>query len=258
MMNLIRIWTIAQNTFWQVMRDRVLYVIIIFIILMFGAAGLLPEIAATTEDKITLDFGIAMISLLSLIITLFASTALINQEIEKRTVYLLVAKPISRVELILGKHLGLSSILWILIATMMLFYFLVLSWNKIPYPSMSLTLAGVFIWLKLSLMVAVGLLFGVLTNSLLATLLTLGVYVMGSLSRDLLNIGQFSENISIERLMNGLYLILPDLARLDLKNDAVYGQLPTLPILMTNIGYGLLYTILLLSIAISLFSRREF
>ena len=258
MMNLIRIWTIAQNTFWQVMRDRVLYVIIIFIILMFGAAGLLPEIAATTEDKITLDFGIAMISLLSLIITLFASTALINQEIEKRTVYLLVAKPISRVELILGKHLGLSSILGILIATMMLFYFLVLSWNKIPYPSMSLTLAGVFIWLKLSLMVAVGLLFGVLTNSLLATLLTLGVYVMGSLSRDLLNIGQFSENISIERLMNGLYLILPDLARLDLKNDAVYGQLPTLPILMTNIGYGLLYTILLLSIAISLFSRREF
>ncbi len=252
------ILTITQNTFWQVMRDRVLYVIGFFAILMIIAIRLLPEVAATTENKITLDLGLAVIDFLSLIITIFASTALINQEIEKRTVYLLIAKPISPLELIIGKYLGLSAVLAVLISGMMLIYFIILSWNQIPYPGVSLAISGLFLWLKLSLIVAVGLLFGVLTNSLLATLLTLGVYIMGSLSRDLLNIGQFSENITIERLMTGLYLILPDLARLDLKNDAVYGQFPSIPILLTHILYGVLYTILLLSISIGIFSRREF
>ncbi len=254
----MRILTIARNAFWQVMRDRILYVIGIFALLMIGAVWLLPEISATTEDKITLDFGIAAIDFLSLIITIFASTALINQEIEKRTIYLLVAKPLSRFELIVGKYLGLSAVVAVLIGGMMLLYFVILSCNKIPYPGMSLTISGIFLWFKLSLIVAVGLLFGILTSSLLATLLTLGVYIMGSLSRDLLNIGQYSENSTIERLMSGLYLILPDLGRLDIKNDAVYGQFPAIAILLTNIGYGFLYTILLLSIAIGIFSRREF
>ncbi|MGB3404485.1 MAG: ABC transporter permease [Microcoleaceae cyanobacterium] len=254
----MRILTIAQNTFWQVLRDRVLYIIVFFTILMMGAVILIPEVAATAEQKIILDFGIASIDFLSLIITLFASTTLINQEIERRTVYLLIAKPISRFELILSKYLGLSAILAVLIGAMMAIYFIILSLNTIPYPLLSLILSGLFLWLKLSLIVAAGLLFGVLTNSLLATLLTLGVYIMGSLSRDLLNIGQFSENLGIERLMTGLYLILPDLARLDLKNDAVYGQFPDLVTLFTNITYGVVYTILLLSISIGIFSQKEF
>jgi ABC-type transport system involved in multi-copper enzyme maturation permease subunit len=254
----MRILTIAQNTFWQVLRDRVLYIVVFFTLLMIGAVILIPEVAATAEQKIILDFGIAAIDFLSLIITLFASTTLINQEIERRTVYLLIAKPISRFELIVSKYFGLSAILAVLISAMMLIYFIILSLNQIPYPILSLILSGIFLWLKLSLIVAAGLLFGVLTNSLLATLLTLGVYIMGSLSRDLLNIGQFSENLTIERLMTGLYLILPDLARLDLKNDAVYGQFPDTVTLFTNITYGIVYTILLLSISIGIFSQKEF
>ena len=254
----MKLFTIAQNTFWQVLRDRILYIIVFFTILMLAAVILIPEIAATTEDKIILDFGIAAIDFLSLVVTLFTSTTLINQEIEKRTVYLLIAKPISRLELIVSKYFGLSAILAVLISAMMLIYFIILSLNQIPYPVISLIFSGIFLWLKLSLVVAVGLLFGVLTNSLLATLLTLGVYIMGSLSRDLLNIGQFSENLAIERFMTGLYLILPDLARLDLKNDAVYGQLPDTGMLLTNLTYGIVYTILLLSISMGIFSQREF
>ncbi len=257
-MNLTRILTIASNTFWAVLRDRVLYIIGLFALLMLGMVWLLPEIAATTENKMILDFGLAAISLLSLIITIIVSTALIYQEIEKRTIYLLVAKPISSVELILGKYLGLSTVIALLITGMMLIYFGVISWNKIDYFGLSLTISSIFLWLKLSLISATGLLFGVLTNALLATLLTLGVYIMGSLSQDLLSISQLSENLTIERLMTGLYFILPDLARLDLKNDAVYGQLPSILTLFTNFGYGILYISLLLSIAIFIFSRREF
>jgi hypothetical protein len=81
---------------------------------------------------------------------------------------------------------------------------------------------------------------------------------MGHSTRDLVALGKLTKNPGIEQLMMGLYLVLPDLARLNLRNDAVYGQVPYLPGLITDAGYGLLYVVLLLSVAIAIFSRREF
>src|ERR687885_2834552 len=110
-MNLRRILTVATNVFWEVIRDRILYLIIIFALLMAASVRLIPELAATTENKIILDVGLAAMSILGLIATVFVATGLVNKEIEKRTVYLLVAKPITGAELIVGKHLGLSAVL---------------------------------------------------------------------------------------------------------------------------------------------------
>jgi ABC-type transport system involved in multi-copper enzyme maturation permease subunit len=107
-------------------------------------------------------------------------------------------------------------------------------------------------------MAGVGILFGVFSSSLLATLLTFGVYLMGHSTRDLVALGKLTKNPGIEQLMMGLYLVLPDLARFNLRNDAVYGQVPYLAGLITDAGYGLLYVVLLLSVAIAIFSRREF
>lgn len=257
-MNLGRVVTIATNVFWEVIRDRILYLIGFFALLMGAAVRLIPELAATTENKIILDIGLAAISLLGLIITVFVSTGLVNKEIEKRTVYILVAKPISRSELIVGKHMGLSAVLAVLVAAMTVIYLAILSFARIPYPLASLLMASLFVWFELSLLVAVGILFGVFTSSLLATILTLAIYLMGHSTRDLLSFGHLTKNPAIEQLMLGIYLVLPDLARLSLRNDAVYGQVPPLAALITNTGYGLVYIILLLSIASLIFSRREF
>ena len=257
-MNLRRIFTIASNVFLEIVRDRILYIIGIFALVMVAAIRLLPEVSAGLESKITLDLGLAMISLLSLLITIFVSTNLVNKEIEKRTVYLLVAKPVSRFELILGKHLGISGVVALLMAGMTLFYGGILSFNRIPYPLGSIVVSVLFLVLQLSLIAAFGILFGVFTSSLLAILLTFGVYVMGSLSRDLLALGKLSENPILEQFTRGLYVILPDLARLDLKNEAVYGYLPSPTLLITNAGYGILYVVLLLSLATAIFWKREF
>ena len=108
------------------------------------------------------------------------------------------------------------------------------------------------------MLTAVALVFGVFTSSLLATLLTFGVYLMGHSTRDLVAVGKLTKNPGIEQLMMGLYLVLPDLARFNLRNDAVYGQVPYLPELIINVGYGLLYGVLLLSVSTAIFSRREF
>jgi ABC-type transport system involved in multi-copper enzyme maturation permease subunit len=257
-MNLNRILTVATNVFWEVIRDRILYLIVVFAVVMAAAVRLIPELAATTEKKIILDIGLAAISLFGLIVTVFVATGLVNKEIEKRTVYLLVAKPISRAELIVGKHVGLSAVLGVLVGAMTVIYLAVLSFNRIPYPLASILIASLFVWFELSLLVGVGILFGVFSSSLLATLLTFGVYLMGHSTRDLVALGKLSKNPGIEQLMMGLYLVLPDLARFNLRNDAVYGQVPYLAALITNAAYGLVYCVLLLSVSIAIFSRREF
>lgn len=253
-----RIWTIATNGFQEVIRDRIFYVIGFFALLLVVAIPLLGEVAVTTEDKIFMDLGLAVIGVLGVLVAIFVGTGLINKEIEKRTVLVLIPKPISRAELIIGKHLGLLGVLAVLVIAMTAIYLALLSFNGINYPLVSLLISELYQFLELSLIVAVALMFGVFTSSILATLLTVGIYLMGHLSRDVLELGKLSENATIETITQALYLVLPDLSRLNLKNEAVYGLLPSSVTLLGHAAYAIVYTILLLAIAILIFSRREF
>lgn len=259
-MSLHRIIVLATNVFREVVRDRILYIIGFYALLLAAAIRLLPEVAATTEDKIFLDFGLAAMNLLGLIVAIFVGTGLVNKEIEKRTVLVLIAKPISRSEFITGKHLGLSAVLGLLVAAMTAIYLAILQFWQIPYPLGSILLAALFLFFQLSLITAVAVGLGVFTSSVLATLLSFGVYLMGNFTQDLVELGRLSQNPGLQRLTQGLYLILPDLSRSDLKNQAVYGPelLPNPLALIANAGYGLLYTVLVLAIAIIIFSRRQF
>ena len=259
-MSVGRIFVIATNVFHEVVRDRILYVIGFYAVLLAAAIRILPEVAATTEDKIFLDFGLAAMSVLGLVVAVFVGTGLVNKEIEKRTVLVLIAKPISRSEFITGKHLGLSAVLALLVSAMTAIYLTLMHFCQIPYPLGSILLAALYLFFQLSLITAVAIGFGVFTSSLLATLLSFGVYLMGNFNQDLVELGRLSRNPGFQRLTQGLYLVLPDLSRLDLKNQAVYGLdlLPSPLTLIANAGYGLLYTVLVLAIAIFIFSRRQF
>jgi ABC-type transport system involved in multi-copper enzyme maturation permease subunit len=137
-------------------------------------------------------------------------------------------------------------------------YMAILVFGRVPFPAGSILVSSLYLFLQLSLITAVAIAFGVFTSSLLATLLTFAVYFMGNFSRDLVTLGTLSKNPAIENMTQSLYLVLPDLARLDLKNQAVYGQLPSLTALLENALYGILYIVALLAIATFVFSRREF
>jgi ABC-type transport system involved in multi-copper enzyme maturation permease subunit len=257
-MNFARTLVITANVFREVIRDRVLYLVGLFAVVMVACVRLLPELSAGTQDKITLDVGLAAMGVFGLVIAVFVGTGLVNKEIEKRTVLVLIAKPISRAEFIVGKHLGLSAVLGVLVAAMTLIYMVVLAFSRVPFPVGNILVSSLFLFFQLSLITAVAIMFGVFTSSLLATLLTFAVYVMGNFTRDLVTLGALSKNPAIASMTKNLYLVLPDLARLDLKNQAVYGQLPGVDLLLANVGYGLLYTVLLLAISILVFSRRQF
>ena len=257
-MNLFRIWAIAANGFREVIRDRILYVIGFFAIFLALALRLLPEISVGADGKIFLDLGLAATSLLGAIVAIFVGTGLINKEIEKKTVLVLIPKPISRTEFIVGKHLGLSAVLAAMIAIMTVIYLAMLYWAKIPFSLSSILLSQAFLFLELAVLTAVAILFGVFTSSILATLFSFGIYFMGHISKDLLKLGAITKNENIENLTKSLYLVLPNLERFNLKNDAVYGLLPASSELFSTLLYGILYIIFLLTIANLIFSLRQF
>lgn len=256
----MRTLVIAKNVFQEVVRDRILYVIGFYTMLLAIAWRVLPEFAATTENKMFLDFGIVAMSAMTLIVAVFVGTGLVKKEIDKRTILLLIAKPVSHSEIISGKFLGLSAVIAVLIGAMTTIYLVFLQLANIPHLTLSLLIAAIFLFLQLALMTAVAITLGVFTNSLLAITLTFAVYLMGNITQDLVNLGRLSQNPVMERITQGLYLVVPDLSRLDLKNDAVYGlhAIPNATVLMANAGYGLLYSMMLLAIASFIFSKREF
>jgi ABC-type transport system involved in multi-copper enzyme maturation permease subunit len=253
-----RVQVVASNVFREVIRDRVLYLLIIYGIGLGLAARLLPELAVAGADrKILIDVGLAGMQLLGLVLAIFVGTGLINKEIEKRTLLALMAKPLSRSEFLFGKHVGLSAVLAVLMAAMTAIYLLVLELTRTPYLMRPTLLTVGFMWLLLSLITAFAIGFGSRMSSLLATIMTIAMYCMGTLSGDIVALGKLTENPTIMRMTRALYLVLPDLSRLDLKNQAVHGILPSLPMLAQNAAYGGIYIVFVLIIAALLFTTRE-
>jgi ABC-type transport system involved in multi-copper enzyme maturation permease subunit len=257
-MNLGRISVIAFNVFRETLREQVLYLILLFTLILVAAVNLLPQLSASGEKKIILDVGIAAIEIVGLIVAVFVGTALVNKEIDKRTIFVLIAKPMSRSEFILGKHLGITSVLALLVGAMSAIFIVVMTLGRIPVPISAILVANFYIFWQLMLLGAIAILFGTFTSSLLASLLTFATYVMGNFTKDLLALGEISRSESLQTVTRIIYLILPDLSRANLKNEAVYGLLPSLPDLFTNGVYILSYTLLVLAIAILIFARKQF
>lgn len=257
-MNIRRLWVIATNVFREVIRDRVLYLIGLYVLVMLLAGRLIPEVATVAADKILQDISLGAIALISLVVAVFVGSGLINKEIEKRTLLVLLAKPMGRSELIVGKHLGLSGVLAVLIAAMGAIHAGLLHSYSVSFDLGALAISLVFLWLELCLLAAVSLLFGVAMSSLLSTLLTLAIFAMGHLSPDLVKLAALAENPSLQKAVRGLYLVLPDLTRLNLRNDAIYSNLPTAGSLGAIALYALCYTVALLAASSLLFQRREF
>jgi ABC-type transport system involved in multi-copper enzyme maturation permease subunit len=259
-MNVIRIWAIGSNSFREIIRERILYVVGLFALVMVAAWRILPEVSGSAQSKILLDSGPAAMTILSVVIAIFVGTNLINREVDRRTILALIPKPISRAEFILGKHLGLSAVLALLLATMLPIYFAMLSLAKISYPVGPLLTSTLFLLLELMVIVAAALMFGSMTSSLLATLLTVMTYLAGHATQEMVKLTNngIANNPAMQNISNVLFTILPNLSALDLKNTAVYGMLPPINTLWTSAAYAFVYTGILLGITIAVFSRRQF
>src|SRR5713101_3262266 len=183
---IIRINAIALNTFREAIRNRILYVLLVFAVVMISFSQILSLLTVGSEEKIIKDFGLASIDVFGVLTSVFIGVGLVSREIERRTVYTLLAKPIHRFEFVLGKYGGLVITLLVNTTVMALWFFLVLALKGMFDPR--LVLAVLLLYLQFLLITAIAVFFSCLSSPILSSVLTLALYVIGHLlwSLDLL------------------------------------------------------------------------
>lgn len=252
-----RVAVIALNTFRENLRDKILYNLLLFALLLIGMSALLGTLTIAEQEKIVSDMGLAAINLVGVLIAIFVGVGLVSKEIDRRTVYTIMARPISRGQFILGKYLGLALTLLVNLLVMGV-VFLATLWMHGTSISPALLQALQLIFVELLLMTALALFFSTFTSTTLSATLTLALYVVGHLTPDLQGIAEKSENPWLRRVMAGLYYLCPNLESLNIKGVAAAGVGVSLSYQAMASLYGLLYAALLLTAACLVFQRRDF
>lgn len=247
---------IARNTFREAVRDRVLYLMLAFALLMILASRFLAMLTVGSETKIIKDLGLSAISVFGLLTAVFVGVSLVFKEIDRRTIYTLLAKPVRRWQFVVGKYFGLMAVLAINAALMFaVLAALVLVYGESPRP---LVAGVVLIVVELAVLAAVAILLSSYTNPMLAALGTVAVYVAGHLS--------WSFDLLAARLPAGVARavprvaswLVPNLDRLDVKAQAVHGAALPPGYLGSAALYGVGYAAVVLVLACAVFERREF
>ncbi len=258
--SLSRVATIARNTFREAVRDRVLYNLVLFVLLLTTGAIFLGELSASQESKIIVDLGLSAILLFGAFIALFVGVGLVYKEIERRTIYAIFSKPVGRGEFLVGKFLGLCLTLSVNVCVMGAGVSLALLYVKGGFDPLVWTIwpAVTLILMELMILVAVALLFSSFSSPALSALCTFFVFIIGHFSADL-KILAASLNTSAARILFGaLYYLLPNLSHYSYITAAAHGQTPTVEAFMVALGYGLVYVSVLLAAATLIFNRRNF
>jgi len=247
---------IALNTFREAIRDRVLYLLLVFAILLIAVSRLLSLLTVGSEVKIIKDVGLSAISLFGVLTAVFVGVSLVFKEIERRTVYTLLANPVRRWQFVTGKFIGLLTVLSLNVLIMFLALAAVLlAYGESPWP---LFPAVCLIIVELGIITAFALLFSSLTNPILAAVWTLTIYVSGHLSWSLLLLREKIPTAVGRAACDVFYWLLPNLDLLNIKSEVVHQLAMPAGRVPLAIVYGVSYTIIVLAAACFAFERKDF
>lgn len=251
-----KILAICLNTFRESVRDKIFYSLFAFAILIIGFSVVLGGLSIGDTYKIIQDFGMMAISLIGTLTAIFVGIGMVYKEMEKRTIYVILAKPIARWQFLVGKYCGLSLTLILMQIAMAvcLFATCYIYKGKIPFYSLY---AIVAIGFELQLILAAALLFSTFSTPFVSGLFTLAVFIIGHVSTDLKVIAQGFEKSALKSLMNLLYYTLPNLERLNFKAAVVHNLEITLSAFLGALGYAVVYTAMLMLMAVIIFQRRD-
>jgi ABC-type transport system involved in multi-copper enzyme maturation permease subunit len=253
----MKIRAIALNTFKEAIRDRILYLLLFFAALCIIFSRLLALLTVGDRAKIIMDVGLASLSLFGVLMAILIGTGLVYKEIDKRTIYTLLSKPIQRYQFLLGKYLGLLLTLLVMLALMAVIFLVLIFLHRYPVEG-SFFIAILFIFVELCLITAVAMLFSCFSTPILSTLFSLSFYLIGHLSWGLEALLNKIPQGGIKTLARILYTFLPDLENFNFKTEIVH-HLPIPPnIFLYSTLYGLCYTVFILALAMMVFRRRDF
>jgi ABC-type transport system involved in multi-copper enzyme maturation permease subunit len=261
---------IAVNVFRESVRDKVLYNLVFFAILLIGASYLLGQLTAGQDVKIIKDLGLSATLLFGVFIAVFIGIGLVSKEVERRSIYSLMAKPIHRHQVVFGKYMGLTLTLAVNVAIMAAALYAVLaymSWGvgadvqrawDAPAMDPAMLKAIALIFVELMLVTAIALFFSTFSSPMLSAAFAFGFFIVGHFSTELRNFDQVVDSAAAVAVARGLYWILPNLSAFDIKAQVVHAQPVPIGYMAFTIGYAMLYIGVVLIIATLVFSRRDF
>ncbi len=261
---------VAVNVFKESIRDRVPYNLVLFAVLLIASSYLIGELTAGQDVKIIKDLGLAATAVFGLFIAIFIGIGLVSKEVERRSIYALLAKPISRPQFIIGKYAGLVLTLAVNVAVMTIALYIVLAyltwmataevragWDA-PGVDPRMLKAVALMFVELMVVTAVALLFSTFSTPVLAAALTLGLYVVGHFNADLKNFDRIVESRPAVWLARAVYHLVPDFSAFDVKTEAVHGLPVPAGYMAATAAYGLAYVAALLALSLVIFSRKDF
>lgn len=261
---------IALAVFRESVRDRVPLTIVGFGVLLVSGSYLIGQMTAGQDVKIIKDLGLAALSILGLLIAVFIGIGLVAKEVEKRSIYSLLSKPVTREQLVVGKFLGLVMTLAVNMTAMSVAYYAVLFYQQMTVPAAQqsvwpapatdprLLVAIFLVFTEMMLVTAVALFFSTFAGPLTAILLTLALWVAGHFNADLRNFQEVVDAPIAVYVARVLYYVLPNLAPFNVKAEVVHG----LPVSASHVGltvaYAMVYITMLLVAAMAVFRKRDF
>jgi Cu-processing system permease protein len=254
-----RAGVVALNTFREAVRDRVLYNLVFFALLLMAAAVAVGQMSIGIEETVIVSLGLSAISVMGLLISIFIGVALVSKEMDKRTLYALLAKPLSRWEFLLGKFGGLVLTLAVNTTAMAAGLLLVMLYVKhsLERGETAVLVAVYFIWLKLALVVALALMFSCFTTPLLAILFTVGLYIVGLYVQELRNLPVEVMSPAMAAFTKWLSYLLPNFENFNVMAMAAHGRAVPSTLILQNTLYTVIYCAIVLTAAAAAFSRRN-
>ena len=253
-------FAIAAQTFKESVRDRVLYSLIAFALLMIGAAILFGAISVGIREMVLVNLGLSCISIFGLLIAIFIGISLVWKEIDRRTIYNILSKPVSRAEFIIGKYCGLLLTLVVNTAVMTAGFYAALFYEKgtLGLQDLAPLQAVYFILLQLAIVVGLALVFSTISTPILSAVFTFSLFVIGNFLEDLRGFGEHTGSAVAAKLTEFLYYALPNFSDFNVIMSAAHGEQAPGYLALSNSLYALLYVVVLLSAAILIFEEREF
>ncbi len=253
-----RVYSIAANTFREAVRDRVLYNLVLFVLLITACAIFLGELTAGQEARTIVNLGLGACLLFGAFISIFVGVSLVSKEIEKRTVYAIFSKPISRAEFILGKYLGLCLTLLVNVMVMGVGVSLALVYVGGSRLALSIWGAVFLIFLELTILTAVAILFSSFSSPALSALLSFFIFIIGHFSAALRELANSLGSQFAKYFFGFIYYFLPNLSHFSFNTNAANREFPPASMLGGAFLYAIVYTAILLIVTIIIFSRRNF
>ena len=257
-MNFNTIRAIAKNTFRETVCDRILLSALLVIIVIILFSLFIGSISLEQSTRMILDFSMTAIYSLQMFVAIFIGSMLIYKEIERRTFFLLLPKPITRTEIVIGKCIGLTltTIAVTLLSTCALSVILFLQGGKIYfYP---IVLSVFLSTLEAVLLILISILFSGIMSPILAAVSTISIFLVGHAGETFRYIFMMNKSRAIEMLAQFIYYIFPNLEKFNIRNDIIYETLPSPSMILVTILYAITYSLLLLVIIQITFKKKDF